>query len=128
MRMNRWFARLVLVIMPSRPPPAGPAVAQVRDTVVIGMAQEPDILGEFSIMSAEGVIRNVLWAYAAPFTEKWIRTALLVEKLPSLKDGDWVLQPNKKMKVTWKLKRGFTWHAGKAVTGLDWGFTSGGRR
>src|SRR3990170_896893 len=125
MRMNRWFARLVLVIMPSLLLPAGPAVAQVRDTVVIGMAQEPDILGEFSIMSAEGVIRNVFWAYAAPFTEKWIRTPLMVEKLPSLKDGDWVLQPNKKMKVTWKLKRGFTWHDGKAVTGLDWRFTYG---
>ena len=125
MRMNRWLVGLVLVIMPSLLLPAGPAVAQVRDTVVIGMAQEPDILGEFSIMSAEGVIRNVLWAYAAPFTEKWIRTPLMVEKLPSLKDGDWVLQPNKKMKVTWKLKRGFTWHDGKAVTGLDWRFTYG---
>ena len=101
------------------------AAAPVRDTVVIGMAQEPDILGEFSIMNAEGVIRNVLWAFAAPFTEKWVRTPIMVEKLPSIKDGDWVLLPGQKMKVTWKLKRGFTWHDGRPVTALDWRFTYG---
>src|SRR3990170_1067675 len=104
---------------------AVPVAAQPRDTVVIGMAQEPDILGDFSIMSAEGVIRNVLWGYVAPFTDKWVRTPLMAEKLPSLKDGDWVLLPNKKMRVTWKLKRGFTWHDGKPATALDWRFTYG---
>jgi peptide/nickel transport system substrate-binding protein len=106
-----------------QPAPAGSAPQ--RDTVVIGMAQEPDILGEFSIMSAEGVIRNVLWAYVAPFNEKWVRSALMAEKLPTIKDGDWVLLPNRKMRVTWKLKRGFTWHDGKPVTALDWRFTYG---
>jgi peptide/nickel transport system substrate-binding protein len=104
----------------------GPAgAAPVRDTVVIGTAQEPDSLGAFTIMAVAGVVHNPLWGFVAPFTEKWVRTPIMVEKLPSLKDGDWVLLPNNKMRVTWKLKRGFTWHDGRPVTGLDYRFTYG---
>src|SRR3546814_15769613 len=74
-------------------------------------------------MAVAGVIHNALWGYVAPFNDKWIRTPLMVEKLPTIKDGDWQLLPNKKMRVTWKLKRGFTWHDGKPVTALDYRFT-----
>lgn len=106
--------------------PVLPGVAApAKDTVVIGMAQEPDILGELSIMSAERVIRNVLWAYVATFNEKWAKVPQMVEKLPSIKDGDWLVLPNNKMKVTWKLKRGFTWHDGRPVTALDFRFSYG---
>jgi len=107
--------------------PALPASlsAQARDVVTIGMAQEPDLLGPFSIMAAAGVIHNAVYAYVAPFNDKWERVPMTVEKLPTLKDGDWVVLPNKKMRVTWKLKRGFIWHDGKPVTALDWRFTYG---
>ncbi len=91
--------------------------------VIIGLAQEPNQLGEFTIMAVAGVIHNVLWGYVAPFNDKWVRTPLMVEKLPTIKDGDWQVLPNKKMRVTWKLKRGFTWHDGKPVTALDYRFT-----
>ncbi len=104
---------------------AGPIVGTPRDTVVIGMGQEPDVLGQFSIMAAAGVINNALWAYVAPFNDHWVRVPVTVEKLPTLKDGDWQVLPNKKMKVTWKLRKGFTWHDGKPVTALDWRFTYG---
>lgn len=106
-------------------PVAPTAHAQRRDIVTIGMAQEPDILGPFSIMAAAGVIHNAVFGYIAPFTDKWERRPIMAEKLPTLKDGDWVVLPNKKMRVTWKLKRGFTWHDGKPVTALDWRFTYG---
>jgi peptide/nickel transport system substrate-binding protein len=89
------------------------------------MAQEPDILGEFSIMSAAGVIHNTLWVQIAPFNEKWTKFPQMAEKLPSIKDGDCKLLPKNKMHVTWKLKRGFTWHDGRPVTALDWRFTYG---
>jgi peptide/nickel transport system substrate-binding protein len=89
------------------------------------MAQEPDILGPFTIMAAGGMIHNIIFAYVAPFNDKWRRQPLMVEKLPSLKDGDWVVLPGNKMRVTWKLKRGFTWHDGKPVTALDWRFFYG---
>jgi len=104
---------------------ASASAAPARDTVVIGMAQEPDIIGVFSIMSVAGVVENPIWGVIAPFTEKWVRTPIMVEKLPSVKDGDWVILPNNKMRVTWRLKRGFTWHDGRPVTALDWRFTYG---
>ena len=106
---------------------AGPATAAPggRDTVVIGMAQEPDRLGAFSIMVAAAVVEHALFAQAAPFTDRWVRMPVMLEKLPSLKDGDWVLLPNNKMKVTWRLRRGFSWHDGRPVTALDWRFTYG---
>ncbi len=104
--------------------PAAGAPGQ-RDTVVIGMGQEPDVLGQFSIMAAAGVVNNAIWAYVAPFNERWVRTPVMVEKLPTIKDGDWQILPNKRMKVTWQLKRGFTWHDGTPVTALDWRFTYG---
>lgn len=101
------------------------AAAPARDTVVVGLAQEPDQLGLFTIMAVAGVIHNPLWGYVAPFTDKWVRIPVMVEKLPTIKDGDWVVLPNKKMRVTWKLKRGFTWHDGRPVTALDYRFTYG---
>jgi len=106
---------------------AGPAAGAPAkpDSLIIGMAQEPDILGEFSVMVAAGVIHNTLWGYIAPFTEKWTRIPQMVEKIPTVKDGDWKLLPKNKMQVTWKLKRGFTWHDGLPATALDWRFTYG---
>lgn len=101
------------------------ALAQRKDTLTFAMAQEPDILGPMGVMAAAGVVHNIIFAYAAPFNEKWKRVPVMVEKLPTLKDGDWQVLPNQKMRVTWKLKRGFTWHDGKPVTALDWRFTYG---
>ncbi len=116
---------VALAIGMALPLASAPAQAQRRDTVTIGLAQEPDLLGPFTIMAVSGVIHNVLWAFVAPFNDKWERVPLGVEKLPTLKDGDWVVLPGHKMRVTWKLKRGFTWHDGKPVTALDWRFTYG---
>ncbi len=102
-----------------------PAQAQSRDTVVIGMTQEPDQIGAFSLMDAAGVVGSALYADVAPFTDRWVRQAVMVEKLPALADGDWVVLPNRKMRVTWHLRRGFRWHDGPPVTALDWRFTYG---
>lgn len=105
--------------------PPDAAAQQTRDVVTIGMAQEPDILGPFSTMAAAGVIHNSLFEFFAPFNEKWVRQPLLAEKLPTLKDGDWQLLPDKKMRVTWKIRKGYTWHDGRPVTALDARFSYG---
>ncbi|HLE78717.1 MAG TPA: peptide ABC transporter substrate-binding protein [bacterium] len=125
--MRRELTRgLLVVCLLALAMPALPAAgAPVRDTAVVGLAQEPDQLGLFTIMAVASVIHNTLWGYVAPFTDKWVRVPIMVEKLPTIKDGDWVLLPDKKMKVTWKLKRGFTWHDGRPVTALDYRFTYG---
>ncbi len=126
--MNHWRRRtaaIIMVVALALPALTLPAHAQRRDAVTIAMAQEPDILGPFSIMAAAGVIHNAVFGYISMFNDKWQRQPVMAEKLPSLKDGDWQVLPNKKMRVTWRLKRGFTWHDGMPVTALDWRFTYG---
>ena len=111
-------AALALAVTPA-------AQAQRKDSLVLAMAQEPDILGPMGVMAAAGVIHSMVLGDITPFNEKWQRLPLMVEKFPTLKDGDWQVLPNNKMRVTWKLKRGFTWHDGTPVTALDWRFTYG---
>ena len=126
--MRSWRYRAaagILVAVLVLPALTLPAHAQRRDTVVIGLAQEPDLLGPLTIMAVAGVIHNAMFGYISMFNDKWERVPIMAEKLPTLKDGDWVVLPNKKMRVTWKLKRGFTWHDGRPVTALDWRFTYG---
>ena len=124
MRRPRLAALLVAVL--ALPVLALSADAQGRrESAVIGTSQEPDLLGPFSIMVAASVVQNAVFAYAAPFNDKWVRQPMMVEKLPTIKDGDWVILPGNRMRVTWRLKRGFTWHDGQPVTALDWRFTYG---
>ncbi len=126
MTQRRYRLGAVLLVVGLAVLAANPAAhAQRRDSVTMAMAQEPDIVGPFSIMAATGVIHNIIFGYAAPFNEKWERVPVMAEKLPSLRDGDWEVLPGNKMRVTWRLKRGFTWHDGRPVTALDWRFTYG---
>ncbi|MGQ0569308.1 MAG: peptide ABC transporter substrate-binding protein [Armatimonadota bacterium] len=97
---------------------------QSRDTVVIGMAQEPDgLIDSFFQMAAGRAVTNSLFTEMVPYNEKWQLYPGTVEKVPSLKDGDWQLLPGGKMKVTYKFKKGFTWHDGKPHTALDASWT-----
>jgi peptide/nickel transport system substrate-binding protein len=41
---------------------------------------------------------------------------MLAEELPSVEKGTWVLHDDGRMDVTWKLKRGVTWHDGAEFT------------
>ncbi len=101
-----------------------PAAAQQRDTVVIGMGQEPDcLIASFCQMAAGSAVRNSLFTGMVEYNDQWKLMPRLVEKIPSIKDGDWQVLPGKKMKVTYKFKRDFTWHDGKPVTALDTSWT-----
>lgn len=94
---------------------------QSRDTVVIGMAQEPDclIMAFCQMAAGAAVANNSVFAGMVDYNDKWQLFPHTVEKIPTLKDGDWQLLPGGKMKVTFKFKRGFTWHDGKAYTAQD---------
>ncbi len=102
---------------------AAPQTNASSSVLVIGMAQEPDALGRMSIMSAARVVDNALFALVAPYTDRWVRTPVLVEQLPTLRNGLWQILPGGKMRVTWHVRRGFTWHDGRPVTALDFRFT-----
>lgn len=99
--------------------------ATERDTVVVGMAQEPDTLGRFSAMSAARVVENALFTFVAPYTDRWQRQPMLVDRLPTLENDLWRLLPGGRMQVTWHILRGLTWHDGRPVTALDFRFTYG---
>lgn len=124
--MRQWTQWCVCAVLYALLLSAGstPAAAG-RDTVVVGMAQEPDTLGRFSTMSAARVVENALFTFVAPYTDRWQRQPMLVDRLPTLENGLWRLLPGGRMQVSWVIRRGFTWHDGRPVTALDFGFTYG---
>lgn len=44
---------------------------------------------------------------------------MLAERLPSIEDGSWVLNPNGTMRLTWHLRRNAKWHDGHPFTSKD---------
>ncbi len=59
--------------MSAVPVRSGGVLAQRAEFV--GMAQEPDTLGRFSVMSAARVIDNAVFAFVAPYTDHWVADA-----------------------------------------------------
>lgn len=102
-----------------------PALAQQsRDTLVMGMAQEPDgLLMTFHSMAAGRAVNNSLYVGMVEFNDQWKLYPRTVEKIPTLKDGDWQLLPGGKMRVTWKFRKDYTWHDGRPYTALDASWT-----
>jgi peptide/nickel transport system substrate-binding protein len=45
--------------------------------------------------------------------------AHIAQKLPSIADGDWVVYPDGRMELTWKLRPDVRWHDGTALTAGD---------
>jgi peptide/nickel transport system substrate-binding protein len=101
-----------------------PAPKTTRDTLVICMSQEPDTL--YLVTSNMAVQRDVYNAYndmaSASDTGYWFYTELL-EKLPTLEDGDAVLigeeGPEGQIEITYKIKPGISWHDGEPLTAED---------
>ncbi len=102
-----------------------PALAQRQDTVVIVMAQEPDtLIGAFGSMLASSYVRGSLFIDMVERNDQGKLFPRLVEKIPTLKDGNWEVLPGKKMKITYRIKKGYTWHDGRPVTALDASWTN----
>lgn len=112
-------ALTALVLAISAPISTG---APGSNTVVIGVAQEPDAL-LFSAMQVSGEIDDVIYADMVRYNDKGQLYPQLVEKIPTVKDGDWQILANKMMRVTYRFKRGYTWHDGRPVTALDASWT-----
>lgn len=123
MRRSRSLPLLILIlaVLPTLP---GPALAQRKDTVVIGVAQEPDTLIEdFTVMAAAGAVLDRLFVRMVVREPQGKLVPQLITKIPTVKDGDWEILPGKKMRVTYRLKKGYTWHDGRPVTALDASWT-----
>jgi peptide/nickel transport system substrate-binding protein len=119
-------SRIILLILLLAVPPTlpGPALAQHNDTVVIAMAQEPDsLIEDFTVMAAAGTVIDSLFVSMVQRVPQGSLVPRLIEKIPTVKDGDWVILPGKKMRVTYRFKKGYTWHDGRPVTALDASWT-----
>src|SRR5207253_9344943 len=44
---------------------------------------------------------------------------MVAERVPSLEDGSWVVNPDGTMQVTWNLRRNAKWHDGTPFTSKD---------
>jgi len=123
-RIGPVLSMVVLALLALGTLPAAQA-QQSRDTVVIGMAQEPDcLISSFCQMAAGAAIEvNSIQFGMVNYNDKWQLYPGTVEKIPTLKDGDWELLPGGKMRVTYKFKKGFTWHDGKPYTAQDASWT-----
>ncbi len=104
---------------------SGGTRAQGRDRVVVLAGQEPAHLfpGFISNLAVASDVEGPIWCGLLGRDDQWKLYTDLAMKVPTLKDGDWQVLPNKKMKVTFKLKNGYKWHDGKPVTAEDYVWT-----
>jgi peptide/nickel transport system substrate-binding protein len=69
--------------------------------------------------------RTTTWTFHAGLTAYDAQSNLvgrLAAKIPSVSDGDWTVNPDGTMDVTWKLKPNLTWHDGAPLTSADVAF------
>ncbi len=104
---------------------SGGARAQGRDRVVVLAGQEPAHLfpGFISNLAIASEVEAPMWCGLLGRDDQWKLYTDLAVKIPTLKDGDWQVLPNKKMKVTFKLKNTYKWHDGTPVTAEDYVWT-----
>ncbi len=112
-------ALLTLGVYPAASVQAQPAAG--RDTVVVGMSQEPDYLNPlFAEMAAARAVQSAIFVDDVQRDNDWKLFPQGVTYLPSLKDGTWKLD-GEKMTLVWKVKAR-DWSDGKPVTCGDYVF------
>src|SRR5438034_4723645 len=93
---------LTLVMWPAAGVQAQPTAG--RDTVVIGISQEPDYLNPmFAEMSAAASVQSTIFTADVERDSAWKLFPQGVEYMPSLKDNTWRLD-GEKMTLVWKVK------------------------
>jgi len=98
--------------------------AAVKDNVVLGISQEPDILvpGLGGSLAISTEVQQALFAQGVRWSDQWQLTPIAAREVPTFENGQWKLLPGGKMQLTWHL-RTLTWHDGMPVTAEDYVFT-----
>jgi peptide/nickel transport system substrate-binding protein len=104
---------------PAAKPAAPAAPATAGKTLTIAMSQEPRGFGVLLSQIAAIEVEQSMNAYFSYRTGELKAQPWLVEKIPSIADGDWVVKPDGTMEVTWKLRPNIKWHDGKPLTVED---------
>jgi peptide/nickel transport system substrate-binding protein len=119
MSLRFWLVLMVLVLFTRVYPAAG----QARDTVVVGLLGEPDnIVPGFSNLAISSSISAILFIDLVGINPDWQPYPRLATDIPTLENGQWKLLPNGEMEIMFRLRPGFKWHDGTAVTAGDFVF------
>lgn len=95
------------------------APEEVFKRLTIGMSEEPLGFGPAVAQIASNQVEQSVHA-GLTFRDGDQRIQpWLVEKVPSLEDGDWLINPDGSMEVTWTLRPDITWHDGTPLTVED---------
>jgi peptide/nickel transport system substrate-binding protein len=128
-------ALLALVLSACAPPrpsttsqtqPEGGAAAaqsQGRKHITIATFREMDFLPNNSFPGSPDV-RTLVNPGLSVLDPGGTQQPLLTEAVPSIQNGQWMLLPDGRMEVTWKLRPGARWHDGTALTAEDLLFTT----
>jgi len=120
----QWVSLLLMTLLTLTVWPAAGVQAQPtagRDTVVIGMSQEPDYLNPMFVeMAAARGVQATIFVDDVQRDNTWKQFPQGVESMPSLKDGTWKLD-GERMTLVWKVKAR-NWSDGKPVTCGDYVF------
>jgi peptide/nickel transport system substrate-binding protein len=120
------------------PPPASSGAAQppqasgngsaTQKTLRIALQgfEEPNANGIISYGSVGGFdpLEHFMLFHASltVYDQQGTLVPRLAQKVPNLQDGDWKVNADGSMDVTWKLKPGLTWHDGTPLTTSDFAF------
>lgn len=104
---------------------AGSAKPVVQKTLIFGIQAEPEWLVQYGRVgtATPGPFRYFLWhgnLTEYDFNANPVPSAAV--KVPSLTDGDWKVNPDGTMQVTWKIRPDVYWHDGTPLTSGDYAF------
>lgn len=109
--------------------PSGGAAAPKRISAVI-MGDPPTLTGASNPRGTPGAvpgldcIEELILAGLANFAYEGTLRPQLAEAVPTLENGLWKLEPDGRMELTWKIRRGAEWHDGVPITADDFLFTA----
>ncbi len=107
------------------PAPEGGLGPRGDNTLIVGMAQEPDRLcGAFlQISAAAEVVEGPLMRRMIERDSEGNWTPVLVEEIPTVENGLWKINDDGSMEITWNFKEGLKWSDGEEITANDVVFT-----
>ncbi len=110
---------------PGRPTQdAAPAAPRVATTIRIGNKLESNKgIAVFTTQNANH--REVAWLFhggLSAYDAQGNLQGRLARKVPSVADGDWKVNPDGTMELTWKLRPNVKWHDGTPLTAEDFVF------
>jgi len=79
-----------------------------------GVTEVNGLMGQ-GIPELRGICHSALSIYDHDYNVM----PMLAERLPSVEDGSWAVNPDGTMQVTWRLRPGVTWHDGQPFTSKD---------